>query len=352
MTPVQFLGDIWCIAFAVAILLLAAHTEGGVLSTKPDRSDQLELLEFHKEAFCGQQQIRDGLESYISNILRNKQQGVAPVVFQLLTSGDEQLCLDGLTIVIQKATFREIFGLTEFTAGAENLCASQETEKKDQTFPAVGHISDKVTKRRVSITSFAPITTTRKTTTAAPTAKPVTTSTTTRSRNYYKVAIKDFRAKMQRNIKPNLKAGKKTFTASARSSFFPPISKAVNSESEPLLGYHVTMCADFASASAGTNEQTRSFQAGLKCPDGKLIHIETAHYGRNNSVTCSRGKNEANEEWFRPCVERAFLDVTQSLRESCEKKSECPFSPVFPVFCPGVAKYTEIRYNCNFNSFQ
>lgn len=77
MTPVQFLGDIWCIAFAVAILLLAAHTEGGVLSTKPDRSDQLELLEFHKEAFCGQQKIRDGLESYITNILRNEQQGVS-----------------------------------------------------------------------------------------------------------------------------------------------------------------------------------------------------------------------------------------------------------------------------------
>lgn len=141
------------------------------------------------------------------------------------------------------------------------------------------------------------------------------------------------------------KAEKKTFTASARSSFFPPISKAVNSESgnrsnlttlflqnrqnnekeiklstkikEPLLGYHVTMCADFASASAGTNEQTRSFQAGLKCPDGKLIHIETAHYGRNNSVTCSRGKNEANEEWFRPCVERAFLVREFSYRFIC-----------------------------------
>ena len=65
-------------AFAFAILLLAIlpHTEGGLLSTKPDRSDQLELLEFHKEAFCGQQQIRDGLENYISSILRNEQQGV------------------------------------------------------------------------------------------------------------------------------------------------------------------------------------------------------------------------------------------------------------------------------------
>jgi len=84
----------------------------------------------------------------------------------------------------------------------------QVNEKYQRNLSLNFKFSDKVTKRRVSITSFAPITTTRKTTTAAPTAKPVTTSTTTRSRNYYKVAIKDFRAKMQRNIKPNLKAGK------------------------------------------------------------------------------------------------------------------------------------------------
>ena len=63
-------------AFAIFFLAILPHTEGGLLSTKPDRSDQLELLEFHKEAFCGQQQIRDGLENYISSILRNEQQGV------------------------------------------------------------------------------------------------------------------------------------------------------------------------------------------------------------------------------------------------------------------------------------
>ena len=150
--------------------------------------------------------------------------------------------------MIQKATYREILGLTEFTAGQVNLCATTgRSPQKDEseTLPAVGHISgnkktrkslnscsDKVTtKRRVSITSFAPITTTKQTTTAAATAKPVTTSTTTRSRNYYKVAIKDFRAKMQRNIKPNFKSekeksSKKTFTPSARSSILAPISKS------------------------------------------------------------------------------------------------------------------------------
>ena len=73
MTPLQVLADIWCIAFVIFL----PHSEGGLLSTKPDRSDQLELLEFHKEAFCGQQQIRDGLENYISSILRNEQQGVS-----------------------------------------------------------------------------------------------------------------------------------------------------------------------------------------------------------------------------------------------------------------------------------
>ena len=75
------LADIWCkfIAFSIFLAILP-HTEGGLLSTKPDRSDQLELLEFHKEAFCGQQQIRDGLESYISSILRNEQQGVRIII--------------------------------------------------------------------------------------------------------------------------------------------------------------------------------------------------------------------------------------------------------------------------------
>ena len=146
--------------------------------------------------------------------------------------------------MIQKATYREILGLTEFTAGEVNLCATRSPQKDEsEVLPAVGHISgnkktrkslnscsDKVTtKRRVSITSFAPITTTKQTTTAAATAKPVTTSTTTRSRNYYKVAIKDFRAKMQRNIKPNFKSEnveKKTFLPSARSSLLAPISKS------------------------------------------------------------------------------------------------------------------------------
>ena len=104
----------------------------------------------------------------------------------------------------------------------------QVTKKREQS---LNLCSDKVTKRRVSITSFAPITTTKQTTTAAATAKPATTSTTTRSRNYYKVAIKDFRAKMQRNINPNFKSPKekvekKSFLPSARSSLLAPISKS------------------------------------------------------------------------------------------------------------------------------
>ena len=106
----------------------------------------------------------------------------------------------------------------------------QVTKKREQS---LNLRPDKVTKRRVSITSFAPITTTKQTTTAATTAtaKPVSTSTTTRSRNYYKVAIKDFRAKMQRNINPNfktekVKVEKKTFLPSARSSLLVQISKS------------------------------------------------------------------------------------------------------------------------------
>ena len=63
----------------IIILFISRHSEGGVLSTKPDRSDQLELLEFHKEAFCGEQAARDdrlGLESYVNSILKNEKEGV------------------------------------------------------------------------------------------------------------------------------------------------------------------------------------------------------------------------------------------------------------------------------------
>ncbi|CAG5105015.1 Oidioi.mRNA.OKI2018_I69.chr1.g1758.t1.cds [Oikopleura dioica] len=332
----------------IIILLISTHSEGGVLSTKPDRSDQLELLEFHKEAFCGEQSARDdrlGLESYVNSILRNEKEGVAGAVFQMLSTGDEQLCLDGLTILILKGTYREIFGLTKFTNAQTpqtdaRLCPTEETAKvEEERFPAVEHISDKVTKSRpirVSISSFAPVTTTAKPTTAAAiTSKPV--ATTTRSRNYYKT---------------HFKVSKNSLIPSARSSLS-PINPQENTE--PLLGYHVTMCADFARA-GGANEQTApSFQAGLKCPDGKLIHIELANYGRNNSLTCARGKSEANDAWFLPCDSYSptgFLDVTKLLREDCEMKSECSFAPAFPAFCPGISKYTEIRYNCKYNAIQ
>ena len=64
----------------IIILFISRHSEGGVLSTKPDRSDQLELLEFHKDAFCGEQSALDahrlGLESYVNSILKNEQEGV------------------------------------------------------------------------------------------------------------------------------------------------------------------------------------------------------------------------------------------------------------------------------------
>jgi hypothetical protein len=46
--------------------------------------------------------------------------------------------------VIQKATYREILGLTEFTAAQVNLCATTgRNQQKDESeaLPAVGHIS-------------------------------------------------------------------------------------------------------------------------------------------------------------------------------------------------------------------
>ena len=46
--------------------------------------------------------------------------------------------------MIQKATYREILGLTEFTAGQVNLCATtSRSPQKDEreALPAVGHIS-------------------------------------------------------------------------------------------------------------------------------------------------------------------------------------------------------------------
>ena len=44
--------------------------------------------------------------------------------------------------MIQKATYREILGLTEFTAGQVNLCATRNQQKDEsEALPAVGHIS-------------------------------------------------------------------------------------------------------------------------------------------------------------------------------------------------------------------
>lgn len=44
--------------------------------------------------------------------------------------------------MIQKATYREILGLTEFTAGQVNLCDTRNQQKDEsEALPAVGHIS-------------------------------------------------------------------------------------------------------------------------------------------------------------------------------------------------------------------
>ena len=80
----------------------------------------------------------------------------------------------------------------------------------------------------------------------------------------------------------------------------------------------------------------------LECPDGRVIHIVSAMYGRQDTDTCHRNQTEETN-----CLCHDSLETVTNL---CQRKQHCQVMANNSVFggdpCPDTFKYLDIKYQC------
>ena len=79
----------------------------------------------------------------------------------------------------------------------------------------------------------------------------------------------------------------------------------------------------------------------IKCPEGQLIFVADAMYGRQSINVCPTiWDKETN------CKSDLSLSV---VRANCHMKNSCKITARTDAFgdpCPGVRKYLQVRYQC------
>jgi len=104
-------------------------------------------------------------------------------------------------------------------------------------------------------------------------------------------------------------------------------------------------------ASSGTQRGDRMSRYGcegttlqLSCPQGELLQVVRANYGRFSLEVCN---SSGNTSWSFNCIQhqtKAILD------RRCSNLQECTFPVTSELFggdpCPGTGKYIEVHYQC------
>ena len=83
-------------------------------------------------------------------------------------------------------------------------------------------------------------------------------------------------------------------------------------------------------------------EAKLRCPDGRVIHIVSAMYGRQNDHTCP---DDPIKETNCSCH-----DSLETVTSKCQGEPDCQVQANSSVFggdpCPDTFKYLDIKYQC------
>ena len=102
------------------------------------------------------------------------------------------------------------------------------------------------------------------------------------------------------------------------------------------------MNTPFWGVSCPTAEQGKT-HLDMKCPYGFKIEIIKAQYGRRNKWNCAQNGQPGKEA----TCGNSFVNMTSDVTTKCGGKSECSYHGVSEEDpCPGISKYTEIRWTC------
>jgi len=104
-------------------------------------------------------------------------------------------------------------------------------------------------------------------------------------------------------------------------------------------------------ASSGTERGERLSRYGcegttlhLSCPEGQLLQVVRANYGRFSLEVCNKS---GNTSWSFNCIQHQTKAV---LDRRCSNLPECTFQVTSQLFggdpCPGTGKYIEVHYQC------
>jgi len=104
-------------------------------------------------------------------------------------------------------------------------------------------------------------------------------------------------------------------------------------------------------ASSGTHRGERVSRYGcegttlhLSCPEGQLLQVVRANYGRFSLEVCN---SSGNTSWSFNCIQHQTKAV---LDRRCSNLPGCTFQVTSQLFggdpCPGTGKYIEVHYQC------
>lgn len=79
----------------------------------------------------------------------------------------------------------------------------------------------------------------------------------------------------------------------------------------------------------------------ITCPEGEVISVEKAMYGRQDAETCASS--------IQTRVDCAAAKALEKTREICQDKTSCLLTAANEIYtdpCPGVGKYLQVTYSC------